>query len=98
MFLGGPMAPQDKHTPLVTLPQEDLEDMLSRAAERGARRALADVGLDGENAREDIRELRSLLQALNLAKRTAWQTMVRIATTGLLLALMAGLAIKFKQP
>jgi ribulose 1,5-bisphosphate carboxylase large subunit-like protein len=90
------MAPQDKHTPLVTLPQKDLEDMLSRAAERGARRALADVGLDGENAREDIRELRSLLQALNLAKRTAWQTMVRIATTGLLLALMAGLAIKFK--
>lgn len=90
------MAPQDKHTHLVTLPQEDLEDMLSRAAERGARRALADVGLDGENAREDIRELRSLLQALNLAKRTAWQTMVRIATTGLLLALMAGLAIKFK--
>lgn len=90
------MAPQDKHTPLVTLPQEDLEDMLSRAAERGARRALADVGLDGENAREDIRELRSLLQALNLAKRTAWQTMVRISTTGLLLALMAGLAIKFK--
>ena len=90
------MAPLGKNTPLITIPQDELEEMLNRAAERGALRALADVGLDGEEAKTDIRELRSLLQALNLAKRTAWQTLVRIATTGLLLALMAGLSIKFK--
>ncbi len=90
------MAPLGKNTPLITIPQDELEEMLNRAAERGALRALADVGLDGEEAKTDIRELRSLLQALNLAKRTAWQTLVRIATTGLLLALMAGLAIKLK--
>ncbi len=90
------MSPPGKNEPLITLPQEEFEEMLNRAAERGALRALADVGLDGEDAAEDIRELRSLLQALNLAKRTAWQTIIRIMTTGLILALMAGAAIKLK--
>ena len=90
------MSPPGKNEPLITLPREEFEEMLDRAAERGALRALADVGLDGEDAAEDIRELRSLLQALNLAKRTAWQTIVRIMTTGLILALMAGAAIKLK--
>ena len=70
--------------------------MLGRAAERGARRALADVGLDGEDAASDIRELRSLLEAFNTAKHTAWQTLIRITTTGLILALMAGAAVKLK--
>jgi len=90
------MSPPGKNEPLITLPREEFEEMLNRAAERGALRALSDVGLDGEDAAEDIRELRSLLQALNLAKRTAWQTIVRIMTTGLILALMAGAAIKLK--
>ncbi|WP_230852181.1 DUF6127 family protein, partial [Ralstonia solanacearum] len=43
-----------------------------------------------------IRELRGLLDAFNEAKRTAWQTMVRMITTGLVLALVAGAAIKFE--
>lgn len=92
------MASLGKSTPIVTIPQDEFEEMLSRAAERGALRALADVGLDGDNAKADIRELRSLLQALNLAKRTAWQTVVRVVTAGLILALMAGVALKLKQP
>jgi hypothetical protein len=37
-----------------------------------------------------------LLAGLRLAKRTAVQTAVRIVTTGVLLALMAGIAIKLK--
>ena len=45
---------------------------------------------------EDIRDLRSLLTGFRLAKRTAVQTAVRIITTGILLALMAGIAIKLK--
>jgi hypothetical protein len=32
---------------MVTLPQEEFEAMLERAAERGARHALSEVGLDG---------------------------------------------------
>jgi ribulose 1,5-bisphosphate carboxylase large subunit-like protein len=90
------MSPPGNNDPLITLPREEFEEMLNRAAERGALRALHDVGLDGEDAAEDIRDLRSLLKALHLAKRTAWQTVIRITTTGLILALIAGAAIKLK--
>ena len=72
------------------------EQLLELAAERGARKALEDVGLDGDDAAVDIRDLRSLLGSLRLARRTAVQTTVRLITTGVLLALMAGIAIKLK--
>ncbi len=76
--------------------REEFEKLLEQGAERGARRALADVGLDGEDAASDIRELCGLLEAFNTAKHTAWQTLIRITTTGLILALMAGAAVKLK--
>jgi len=76
--------------------EAEFEQLLELAAERGARKALEDVGLDGDDAAVDIRDLRSLLGSLRLAKRTAVQTAVRIVTTGVLLALMAGIAIKLK--
>ena len=60
------------------------------------KRALADVGLVDEDAASDIRDLRSLLSAVRIAKRTAWQTVVRLITTGLILALIAGVTIKLK--
>lgn len=81
---------------LISLPSDEFEALLERAAETGARRALHEVGLDGTDAAEDIRDLRSLLGSLRLAKRTAVQTAVRLITTGILLALMAGIAIKLK--
>ena len=54
------------------------------------------MGLDGEDAASDIRELRGLLEAFNTAKHTAWQTVVKVITTGFLLALVAGAIIKLK--
>jgi hypothetical protein len=66
----------------------ELEQLLERAVEAGARRALHEVGIDGTDAAEDIRDLRSLLAGFRLARRTAVQTSVRIITTGILLALM----------
>ncbi len=81
---------------MVTLPQEEFEAMLERAAERGALHALHEVGLDGEDAARDIRALRNLLDAWREARLTAWRTVVKTVTTGLLLALVAGAAIKFK--
>ena len=59
---------------MVTLPQEEFEAILERAAERGARHALSAVGLDGPEAARDISELRSLLDAFNEAKKTAGLT------------------------
>ena len=51
---------------------------------------------DGESAAGDISEWRGLLEAFNTAKHTAWQTLVRMVTTGLILALVAGALIKLK--
>jgi len=81
---------------MVVMHADDFEQLLENAAQRGAKKALADVGLDGENAASDIRALRSLLEAFNTAKLTAWQTVIRMVTTGFVLALVAGAVIKFK--
>ena len=80
----------------VRMPEEEFEELLELAAERGAKKALADVGLIDEHAANDIRDLRSLLGAVRMVKRMAWQTVVRLITTGLILALIAGVAIKLK--
>jgi hypothetical protein len=78
------------------MPQAEFEEILARAAEEGAKRALADVGLEGKEAALDIRDLRSLLDCIRLVRRTAVQTSVRMITTGVMLALLAGIAIKLK--
>lgn len=80
----------------VSMPLDEFERLIEDAAERGAKRAMTDVGLDGESAAADIRELRGLLEAFNTAKHTAWQTLVRMVTTGFILALVAGALIKLK--
>ena len=79
---------------MVRLPPHELEDLLVVAATCGARQALAEIGLDNGEAATDIRELRSLLQALRLARRTAWQTTVRVLTTVVLAALLAWAGLK----
>jgi predicted amidohydrolase YtcJ len=81
---------------MVTIPQEEFEAMLERAAERGARHALHEVGLDGEDAAHDIRELRNLLDAFNEAKKTAGLTIIKMMVTGFVMVLLAGTVLKLK--
>ena len=76
--------------------KEDFDDLLDRAAERGAERVLAHLGLENGHAARDIRELRGLIEAWRDARRTAWQTAVKVITTGILAALLVGAAIKLK--
>jgi hypothetical protein len=78
------------------LRREDFDELLDRAAERGAERVLAHLGLENGHAAHDIRELRGLLEAWRDARRTAWQTAVKIITTALLAALIVGTAVKLK--
>jgi len=68
----------------VRMPDAEFEAILTRAAEEGAKRAL------------DIRDLRSLVDCIRLVRRTAMQTAVRMITTGVILALLAGIVIKLK--
>ena len=85
---------------MVNLPMDDFDALLDRAAElgaqRGAERVLAHLGLENGHAARDVRELRDLLSAWRDARKTAWQTFVKVLTTGLLAALLVGVAIKLK--
>jgi len=40
--------------------------------------------------------LRDLLEAWREARHTAWQTIIKVATTGLLAVILVGAAIKLK--
>jgi hypothetical protein len=81
---------------MLLIRREDFDELLDRAAERGAERVLAHLGLENGHAARDIRELRDLLEAWRDARRTAWQTTVKVITTGLLAALVVGAVIKLK--
>jgi len=76
--------------------EHDLEAMLARAAEEGARRALTDVGLGGKDAVLTIHDMRSLLECISFVRRTAVQTAVHVITTGVLIALLTGIAMRLR--
>jgi len=81
---------------MLLMRKEDFDELLDSAAERGAERCLAHLGLENGSAAKDIRDLRDLLEAWRDARRTAWQTAVRVITTGVLAVLLVGTAIKLK--
>ncbi len=63
---------------------EELEDMLDRAAQRGAKQALREVGLHDDDARKDIQEMRSLLEAWRDTRKGVWSTIVRVSTIAII--------------
>jgi hypothetical protein len=86
----------DQQEATIQLRMEDFDDLLEQAAERGAERCLAHLGLENGHAARDIRELRDLLDAWRDARHTVWQTAIKVITTGLLAALIVGIAMKLK--
>ncbi len=71
-----------------------IKAMLEAAAEEGAKRALASIGLHDESAAKDVRELRGLLEGWRDAKKAVIQTVVRSVTMGILALIAAGVAVK----
>ena len=63
---------------------EQLEEMLDRAAKKGARQALCDLGLSDMDAATDIKELRSLLDSWRDTKKSIWKTLVQLGTVAVL--------------
>ena len=63
---------------------EQLEEMLDKAAKRGAAEALRELGLQDEDAANDLREMRSLLDAWRLTKKSIWSTTVKMGTVAVL--------------
>jgi hypothetical protein len=69
---------------------QELESMLDRAAKRGAKEALKDIGLWDEEAYYDMKEIRSLLEAWRDAKKAVGQTIAKFLTLTLLALIAAG--------
>ncbi len=57
-----------------TITNEELEAMLDRAARKGAKEALASIGLLDDSAQKDITEMRSLLEAWRDTRKSIWNT------------------------
>ena len=70
---------------------EELEDMLDRAAQRGAKAALREVGLHDDDARKDIQEMRSLLEAWRDTRKGVWSTIVKMSTVAIITFIAASL-------
>lgn len=68
----------------IKLTTEELEDMLDKAARRGAKEALRSIGLLDDDAQKDIIEMRSLLEAWRDTRKSFWSTVVKLATVALL--------------
>lgn len=74
----------------------ELEELLQAAAKRGAREALHELGLNDDKAPSDIRDLRSLLDAIRTAKNTALKSAIQFLTVLAMGALLVGIAVKYK--
>jgi len=70
---------------------EELEAMLDRAAKRGATAALREVGLHDDDARKDIQEMRSLLEAWRDTRKGVWSTIVKMSTVAVITFIAASL-------
>ena len=66
----------------IKLSPEEIEEMLDRAARRGAKEALRSIGLLDDDAHKDITEMRSLLEAWRDTRKSIWSTVVKLATVG----------------
>lgn len=75
--------------------QEELEKIINRAAEQGAKQALKNIGLSDEEAYDDVKELRGLLDAWRATKSTVGQTVARMLTTSILTALAVSIWISW---
>jgi Family of unknown function (DUF6127) len=82
----------------ITISEYQLEEIIEKAAARGATAALARVGLDDEHAARDVTEFRNLLDAYRGAKKTMVTTAVKWVTTFVIGLIAATLWIKGGGP
>lgn len=75
----------------------EIEILIDRAAKRGAKEALRDIGLCDADAYDDMKEIRHLLDAWRDTKRTVGQTIARALTMALLAVLAAGVYMEFGE-
>lgn len=77
---------------------KELQGLLEQASETGARRALAQLGLDDASAAKDMGELRELLSAWRDAKRSARKAAIGWIVRMVLALLLIGIAFRLGLP
>tara|TARA_R100000951_G_scaffold101163_1_gene92278 strand:+ start:93 stop:347 length:255 start_codon:yes stop_codon:yes gene_type:complete len=63
---------------------EELEEMLDRAARKGAKEALRSIGLLDDSAQRDIVEMRNLIEAWRDTRKSIWNTVTKVITVSIL--------------
>ena len=75
---------------------EELEAMLDRAAKKDAAEALRSLGLQDESAANDIRDMRNLIDAWRMTKKSIWATTVKLGTVAVLTFIATAVWMSFK--
>ena len=73
-----------------------LRALVEESSQSGARRALGALGLDDEQARRDMDELRELLSAWRDAKRSVWKAVIGWFARLVLAMMLVGLAVRLR--
>lgn len=81
---------------MISLPKDVFEKLIEDAATRGARKALAEVGLQDEHAARDIRNLRDLLGAYRIIKIGALRQVGQSLALLVLGAIMLAVSYKLR--
>ena len=74
---------------MITITRAELDDIVESAAERGAKKALASVGLHDDKAANDVRSLRDLLSIYRVVRNSAASAFGK----ALMYALIGGAAV-----
>ena len=88
--------PQPNDIVLTLVERAQLEALLGHAAEEGARRAIAQLGL-AEGAGQDAQDLRGLLDQWRHVRRSSWLWIMRGASWTLLALLLLDSGVKLAQ-
>ena len=75
----------------MNMTEQEVESLIQKAAQEGAKQALREVGLSDGEAYDDVKELRGLLDAWRATKVTVGQTVARMLTTAVLTAHAVGI-------
>lgn len=80
----------------ITLPRLQFEELLESAATRGAQKAMASVGLGDEEAARDVQEMRGIVSAYRIVRRSMLQKLTEMLVLIAVGFVVAGISIKLK--
>ena len=81
----------------VNMTPEEFEAMLDRAAKKGARAALEELGLHDKSAEKDFEEIRNLLSSWRDTKKAIWSTVVKVVTVAVLTSIAGAVGFYVKN-